>query len=207
MIKVMLVDDHTLIRKGIILLLETFGDIEWIGEAESGEEAILKSLQLELDVILMDLSMPIKMILLTMYDEEVYIYQAVLIMAHGYLLKNSRAGDLHEAIRAVYAGQTYYRTSIPAVQIAKWALCNREEKKKTTVLTDREKEIVRLISLGFGNLEISNKLHLSNKTVENHKSRIMQKLELKSNPSSFSMPSKIGIWICRHSWNRVPANK
>ncbi|WP_458413510.1 response regulator [Schinkia sp. CFF1] len=197
MIKVMLVDDHALIRKGIRLLLETFPHTEFLGEADDGREAIVVAQRLKPDVILMDLSMPngldgfsatkeiyeqlasTKIIFLTMYDEEAYVKKAIEVNAHGYLLKKSQGGDLSEALTSVYNGKYYYKTSIPDEQVRKWL----EDKKKlnkisSSILTDREKEIVRLTMLGFTNKEISIKLHISPKTVENHKTRIMQKLNL-----------------------------
>lgn len=197
MIKVMLVDDHSLIRKGIRLLLETFPNIEFVGEADEGEEAISLAHRLKPDVILMDLSMPngldgfsatkeireqlesTKVILLTMYDEEAYVKKAIEVNAHGYLLKKSQGRDLSEAITSVHQGKYYYRTSIPDEQIKKWFMNkDKDNKESPSILSDREKEIVRLTMLGFSNKEISQKLHISPKTVENHKTRIMQKLNL-----------------------------
>lgn len=197
MIKVMLVDDHALIRKGLRLLLETFPHTQFLGEANDGEEAIVLAHRLQPDVILMDLSMPngldgfsatkeireqiktAKIIFLTMYDEEAYVKKAIEVHAHGYLLKKSEGPDLSEAIKSVYYGKYYYKTSIPDEQIYKWlADKNKTNKVTTSILTDREKEIVRLTMLGFSNKEMSTKLHISTKTVENHKTRIMQKLNL-----------------------------
>ncbi|HHY74296.1 MAG TPA: response regulator transcription factor [Bacillus bacterium] len=197
MIKVMLVDDHALIRKGIRLLLETFPQTEFLGEADDGEGAVVLAQRLQPDVILMDLSMPngldgfsatkeirerlpsTKIIFLTMYDEEAYVKKAIEVHANGYILKKSQGGDLAEAIISVYNGKYFYKTSIPDLQIRKWlADKNKNNKVLTSILTDREKEIVRLTMLGFSNKEISLKLHISPKTVENHKTRIMQKLNL-----------------------------
>lgn len=195
MIKVLVVDDHVLIRKGIRLLLETYPDIEVVNEAGDGEEAVRMTMKDQPDVILMDLSMPngidgftatkeilqqhpkIKVLVLTMYDEEVYIQQAVQLNAHGYILKNSQGGELYEAIQSIYQGNRFYQTGIPPEQIEK--LFQRRQ-RKASILTVREQEIVRLTVLGFSNLQIAEKLSISHKTVENHKTNIMQKLGLKN---------------------------
>ncbi|TCS94192.1 response regulator [Hazenella coriacea] len=197
MIRVMLVDDHVLIRKGIRLLLETFQDIEFVGEAGEGDEAIVQAMRLKPDVILMDLSMPngldgfsaskeiyqqldqCKIVLLTMYDEESYVKKAIELGIHGYLLKKSQGSDLYEAIQSVHHNQRFYKTSVPDEKMEKW-LEGKDHQKQDSVLTDREKEIVRLTLLGFSNREIAGKLLISVKTVENHKSNIMQKLNISS---------------------------
>ncbi len=195
MIKVLVVDDHVLIRKGIRLILETYPDIEVVKEAGDGEEAVRLTMKYEPDVVLMDLSMPngidgftatkeimqqhpkTKILVLTMYDEEVYIQKAVQLNAHGYMLKNSQGGELHEGIQAVYQGNRYYQTGIPQEQIKKMF---QKRQRKVSILTVREQEVVRLTVLGFSNLQIAEKLSISHKTVENHKANIMQKLGLKS---------------------------
>lgn len=195
MIKVLVVDDHVLIRKGLVLLLESCPDISIIGEAGEGEEAVRLALKKEPDVILMDISMPngidgivatqeilrnsenIKVILLSMHDEEGYIQEAIEIGADGYILKNSQGGELYEAIKQVHKGGKYYRVGIPPEQIDR--LFENKGKKRTSVLTLREQEVLRLVVYGYTNKQISEKLSISPKTVENHKSNIMAKLELK----------------------------
>jgi two-component system, NarL family, response regulator NreC len=196
LIKVMVVDDHVLIRKGIILLLEAYSELEIAGEASEGEEAILIANREKPDVILMDISMPhgldgftatqklikeipdVKIILLTMHDEEVYLQKAIEINAHGYILKKSQAGELYEAITSVYRGKNYYNVGLPPEQIDKLLL--QKGTKHASVLTVREQEIVRFVVLGYTNKQISEKLLISPKTVENHKANIMGKLNLKS---------------------------
>jgi DNA-binding NarL/FixJ family response regulator len=193
MIRVLIIDDHTMVRKGIQMLLESYPDIEVVGEGEDGHEAAVLAQQLRPDVILMDLSMPegldglsaskkilddcpgTRIIALTMHEEEVYIQQAIRIGARGYILKNSRSDLLVTAIREVHKGRFFYRTSVPDEQIRRW-LEHKDEKALSSVLTDREKEIVRLAVLGYANKEIAEKLIVSVKTVENHKSNIMHKL-------------------------------
>ncbi|WP_284140550.1 response regulator transcription factor [Virgibacillus sp. LDC-1] len=193
MINIMVVDDHVLIRKGIVLLLENFADIQIVGEASSGEEAIVMAAQTQPDVILMDISMPggldgftatqkilhevesAKVILLTMHEEEVYIQKAIEVKAHGYIFKNSQGGDLHEAITTVNSGKRFFRVDIPDEQLEKWF---EDGTQPSSILTLREQEIVRLTILGYSNKQMSEKLFISPKTVENHKTNIMQKLNL-----------------------------
>ncbi|MBA2879319.1 DNA-binding NarL/FixJ family response regulator [Anoxybacillus kamchatkensis] len=191
--KVLIVDDHDLIRKGIRLLLEGFSDVEVVGEASNGCDAITLALKHRPDVILLDLSMPtgldgfttaktimdeledVKIIVLTMHDEEIYVQKAIQYNIHGYLLKNSQTNDLHEALQAVYHGKRFYRTHIPEERLEKMFA----EKEPKSPLTNREREIVRLTFLGYTNNQIANKLKISPKTVENHKTNIMQKLGIK----------------------------
>ncbi|WP_282020918.1 response regulator transcription factor [Planomicrobium okeanokoites] len=195
MIRVLVVDDHILIRKGLVLLLESYSDISIIGEASDGEEAIRQALKEEPDVILMDISMPngidgmvatqeilkyskdIKVILLSMHDEEGYIQEAIEIEADGYILKNSQGGELHHAIQQVHKGEKYYKVGLPPEQIKK--LFENRGKKQASILTLREQEVLRLVVYGYTNRQVSEKLSISPKTVENHKANIMTKLELK----------------------------
>ena len=190
----MVVDDHDLIRKGIILLLESYADIEVAADAGDGHEALTLAMKTEPDVVLMDISMPngldgytttqqllqqqpnIKIVLLTMHDEETYIRKAIQSGAHGYILKKSQGSELYEAIYNVYHGHHYYRTDLSEEQIDKMM---KKKEKPASPLTLREQEILRLTVLGYTNKEIAEKLHISTKTVENHKANIMNKLDLK----------------------------
>lgn len=196
MIHVLLVDDHVLIRRGIALLLENHTDITVVGEANDGEEAIQLAYQTNPDVILMDISIPngidgltatkeikknlpdIKIIILTMHNEIAYIQQAIEVGADGYILKNSQGGVMYEAIYSVYHNKPYYNVGLPQEQVEK--LFKNKGKKNNDLLSTREQEIVRLTILGYTNVQIAEKLFISSKTVESHKSNIMQKLDLKS---------------------------
>jgi DNA-binding NarL/FixJ family response regulator len=194
MIKVLIVDDHVLIRRGLVLLLESYNNIQIIGEASTGDEAILFAERNSPDIVLMDISMPkgldgftaaeeilklnqnLKIILLSMHDEEVYVQKAIEINAHGYILKKSQGGELYDSIRTVYNGGRYYKVGIPNDQIKR--MCKKQN-SQNSILSTREKEIVRLTILGFTNKQISIKLMISPKTVENHKANIMKKLDFK----------------------------
>lgn len=194
MIRVLVVDDHVLIRKGIVLLLENYIDVEVVGEAGDGAEAITQAISLNPDVILMDVSIPngldgftatqeihkqmpnVKIIMLTMHNEVAYIQKAIAVEANGYILKNSQGGILYEAIHDVYNGRIYYNVGIPQEQMEK--LFEHKGHEDQCILTVREQEIMRLTVLGYTNIQIAGQLYISSKTVENHKSNIMQKLNL-----------------------------
>ncbi|QDS34148.1 response regulator [Brevibacillus brevis] len=196
MIRVLLVDDHTMIRKGLRVLLESYSQIKIVGESHTGNDAILKANQLEPDVVLMDLSLPngldgfsasneirksnpfVKIVILTMHDEEIFVQKAITVGAHGYILKNSHGELLLQAIVEVYRGKRFYKTSVSEEIINLWL--KSDAKTMPSVLTLREKELVRLIVLGYTNKEMADKLLISVKTVENHKTNIMQKLGLDS---------------------------
>ncbi|WP_409178942.1 response regulator [Brevibacillus fortis] len=196
MIRVLLVDDHTMIRKGLRVLLESYSQIKIVGESHTGNDAILKASQLEPDVVLMDLSLPngldgftasneirksnpfVKIVILTMHDEEIFVQKAITVGAHGYILKNSHGELLFQAIVEVYRGKRFYKTSVSQEIIHTWL--KSDAKTLPSVLTLREKELVRLIVLGYTNKEMADKLLISVKTVENHKTNIMQKLGLDS---------------------------
>lgn len=196
MTRVVLVDDHVLIRKGIGLLLGQYEDVEVVGEASDGAEAIQLAHALQPDCIFMDVSIPngldgfsaaaeikktfpnIKIIMLTMHNEIGYIKRAIDVKVDGYILKNSQGNEMHEAIQQVIRGQTYYDVGLPKEQLDK--LFTQKSSKSKELLSTREQEIVRLTILGFTNQEIASQLFISVKTVENHKSNIMQKLELKT---------------------------
>lgn len=196
MIRVLLVDDHTMIRKGLRVLLESYSQIKIVGESHTGNDAILKANQLEPDVVLMDLSLPngldgftasneirksnpfVKIVILTMHDEEIFVQKAITVGADGYILKNSHGELLFQAIVEVYRGKRFYKTSVSQEIINLWL--KSDAKTLPSVLTLREKELVRLIVLGYTNKEMADKLLISVKTVENHKTNIMQKLGLDS---------------------------
>nr|WP_285860189.1 response regulator transcription factor [Brevibacillus sp. MER 51] len=185
-----------MIRKGLRVLLESYSQIKIVGESQTGNDAILKTNELKPDVVLMDLSLPngldgftasneirksnsfAKIVILTMHDEEIFVQKAITIGAHGYILKNSHGELLYQAIVEVYRGKRFYKTSVSQEIINLWL--KSDAKTIPSVLTLREKELVRLIVLGYTNKEIADKLLISVKTVENHKTNIMQKLGLDS---------------------------
>ncbi len=192
-LNLLIVDDHLLIRKGVRLLIEKSDLIDTIFEADNGTDAIRMVEMNAIDVVILDLSMPdgldgftaaknmlqtnptIKIIVLTMHDEEVYIQKAIQSNIHGYLLKNSEENEMIEAIQAVTSGKFFYRTRLTDEQLLKL----KKDHSATSILTPREQEVLRLVSLGYSNMKIGSQLLISTKTVERHKANMMQKLQLK----------------------------
>lgn|SRR5690625_804007 len=188
--KILIVDDHMLIRKGIKMYLEEIHYIDKIYEVDNGIEAVNIAIKYEPDIVLMDLSLSggldgftasknilsstenTKIIVLTMHDEEAYIKKAIESDVSGYLLKNNETNEIEHAIQEVMRGKYYYKSGIPKEQLD----LLMEEKQKKSVLTSREQEIIRLISLGYTNIEIGEQLHISPRTVEKHKENMMKKL-------------------------------
>ncbi|MCE7792991.1 response regulator transcription factor [Salipaludibacillus sp. CUR1] len=195
MTKVLVVDDHSLIRRGIVMLLEAYDDLKVVGEASDGEEAMQLAAIEQPDVMLLDISMPegldglttaerikkefpdIKIIFLSMHDEEAYIKKAAELQAEGFILKKSDRSDMHEAIKQVISGKRYYKVGLSDEQLNRLF---QSRGKRFSILSMREKEIVRLSVLGYTNKQIAERLIISPKTVETHKTNIMNKLDLKN---------------------------
>lgn len=195
MIRILLADDHNMVRKGIRLLIESNPSIRVVGEAESCDEAIQKTHLLKPDIVLMDLSFPegrngfsaireihsqfpeISTIVLSMYDDQQYVQEAASMGVKGYLLKNGDKEQLVQAIESVHNGKLYYKTIYPIETIHSW---RNMKNNKDSLLSDREKEIVRMTALGYTNRQISDILTISVKTVENHKYNAMAKLNMKT---------------------------
>ena len=192
-IRLLIVDDHELVRRGLKLMFRTNERIRVVGEAAEGAAAIQEAIRTRPDVVLLDITMPngldgfvtvqalaeevpsAKIILLTMHDEEIYIKRALELDVPGFMSKNSDPSQLAEGIEYVFDGKRYYSTSLTEDYIDKLVL----QKNDHPLLTRRELEIVRLSTLGYSHNEIGEKLGISPKTVENHKARIMNKLQMK----------------------------
>ncbi|MCL6522420.1 MAG: response regulator transcription factor [Firmicutes bacterium] len=200
-IRVLLVDDHTILREGIRSLLEEQEDMEVVGEAGDGVEAVELTDRLLPDVVLMDIGLPrmngvdatqailrrhpeVRVLVLTMHDSEEYVRTILQAGASGYVLKRSAARELVSAIRAVHEGHTVLN---PELSRAVFAGGARPEPggqpllprlHGTDVLTEREQEVLRLIARGYTNQEIADKLMISIKTVQAHRGNIMEKLDL-----------------------------
>lgn len=212
MIKVLLVDDHAVVRMGLKMLLNSVLDMEVVGEASEGNEGIQKSTELLPDVILMDLSMPhgkdglsatteIKkmqpetaILILTMHDDEEYLFRSIQAGAAGCVLKSAPHEELIEAIRSVRSGNAYLH---PAAQrrLMDEYLGNLKqgEADMYQLLSDREKEVLTLIAKGYSNKEIGEQLVISVKTVETHKSNLMEKLQMKTRPELVAYALKKGL--------------
>jgi len=207
-IKVLIADDHTVVRKGIRALLETEPGITVVGEAADGEDAIHKALALKPDVILMDLVMPkldgvqaikelrevlpeIKVLVLTSFAEDRRIVAAIEAGALGYLLKDSSPEDLVRAIREVHRGESSLHPKVAQQLIKK--LQRPAEEPEREELTARERKVLALIARGLSNREIARELSLSEPTVRTHVSNILRKLGLKSRTQAALYALKEGM--------------
>jgi len=213
-IRVLIADDHAIVRSGLGMLINAQEDMQVVGYASDGKEACEKALELRPDVVLMDLSMPpgengltatarlkesapeIQVLVLTMHDDEEYLFQVLQAGASGYILKSAPDLDLINAIRTVMRGDAYLYPSATKSLIEEFLqmVKNGDEQAKYEILTDREKEVLVLIAKGFSNKEIAEKLVVSVKTVESHKAHIMEKLHLRSRPDLVRYAIKKG-WL------------
>jgi two-component system, NarL family, response regulator NreC len=195
-IKLLIVDDHLLVRTGITSLLSDQTDIEITGEASSGEEAIEKVNSSEPDVILMDISMEgisglkaaelikqdhpdIKIIMLTMHDENEYIYNALKIKVNGFLHKSAGKNEIAEAVRSCAEGNVYIGRNITEI-LAEYFVGEVQTEGKVLLLTKREKEILSCIAADFTTNEIAGHFSISPRTVDTHRSNLIQKYNLKN---------------------------
>ncbi|MFQ6013847.1 MAG: response regulator [Anaerolineae bacterium] len=196
-IRVLLVDDHTILRDGIRVLLEAQPDIQVVGEAADGREAVLKTRQLRPHVVLMDIAMPrlsgleatrqikeenpeVAVLVLTMHDSEEYVGQILAAGASGYVIKRAAASELVSAIRAVNQGGAFLYPSISKMLVEDYLRRVEAggEQDSYDGLTDREREVLQLIAEGYTNKEIAQILSVSVKTVQTHRSHIMEKLDM-----------------------------
>ncbi|MBW4498619.1 MAG: response regulator transcription factor [Scytonema hyalinum WJT4-NPBG1] len=194
-IKVLLVDDQSLIRQGLKALLELEPDLEVVGDAENGEIAIHLIEELSPDVVLMDIRMPImdgvaatweiqkrfpgiKVLVLTTFDDDEYVKAALQNGAMGYLLKDTPSEELAVAIRAVYKGYTQLGPGIVKKLLTQFSSVTPPP-PSLAELTPREKEVLRLIATGASNREIAQQLYISEGTVKNHVTNILDRLDLR----------------------------
>jgi two-component system, NarL family, response regulator NreC len=194
-IRVLIVDDHAVVRAGIKLLLGREDDIEPVGEAGSGREGVFEARTLKPDVILMDVVMPdgsgleviptllreqpeVKILVLSMQDDPRYVREAFAAGASGYVLKEAADVEVVAAVREVARGNRYVHPELGARLIA--ADADAARKAEEDPLSDREREVLRLLALGHTNQEIAKQLFISVRTAETHRAHIMQKLRLSS---------------------------
>ena len=195
MIRVVLADDHTIVREGLKQLLGSAGDLQVVGEAKDGHEVIERVRALDFDLLLLDMSMPgksgidlikqvraekprLRILVLSMHEEHQYAVRAIRAGAAGYLTKESASRQLLEAIRKVASGGAFISTEV-AQQLALGAMPDAKGPPHTA-LSDREFEIFRLIADGKSVTDIAERLHLSVKTVSTHKSNILHKMNMAS---------------------------
>ena len=196
--RIVLADDHGIVRRGLKALLDTEDDIEVVGEALNGDEAIALAETLKPNVILMDIAMPgtngleatrlikarfpaIQVLVLTMHRSEEYFFEILKTGASGYILKAAETNDLITAIRAVFRGEVFLYPTMAKQLLSEYLKHLGEgEKSDQPTLTPREKEVLRLLAEGYSNGEIAKRLVVSLSTVHSHHTNIMRKLNLSS---------------------------
>ncbi|WP_077213387.1 response regulator [Bacillus dakarensis] len=212
MIKILLVDDHAVVRMGLKMLLNNHPQMEVVGEASEGNEGIEKAKELTPDVILMDLSMPhgkdglsatselkkqlpeISILILTMHDDEEYLFRAIQAGASGCILKSAPHDELIQAILSVSNGDAYLHPSATKRLMEEY-LNNAKngDADPFNILSDREREVLTLIAKGYANKDIAEQLGISVKTVETHKGNLMEKLQMKTRPELVAYALKKGL--------------
>ena len=198
-IRIILADDHTILRQGLRRILSAEEEFEVIAEASSGIEAVQISAQQQPDVVIMDIAMKelngieatsqllraspnTAVLILSMYSDEPYVIKATKAGARGYLLKDSVEGELLQAVRVVHSGQSFFSPLIAKILLEGYAreLNGREIEDRYELLTSRERQIYQLLAEGRSNKEIAHMLTLSVHTVETHRIRVMEKMDVHS---------------------------
>ncbi len=210
-IKILIVDDQKLIRQGLKTLLELEDDFKVVGELSNGKEVVSAYERLKPDVVLMDIRMPemdgvqatraivtqfenAKIIILTTFNEDEYLFEAIRAGAVGYLLKDVSSEELSKAIRVVHSGGALIQPDVAKKLLKEFSSLEKPVKSNLNIdLTDREKEIVILISRGLTNSEIADKLYLSEGTIKNYITNILAKLGAKNRASLVEIARKGGL--------------
>ena len=197
LIRVLLADDHSVVRQGLRVWLERSGTVQVVGEASDGREAVTLTEKTNPDVVVMDIAMPLlngidaaaqitrrnpdtKVIILSMHADESYILRALAAGAKGYLLKESTETDVLPAVRSVRDGKPYFTPSIARVLLEDYMRMMKQNNVQDSydLLTEREKEVLQLLAHGKQNKEVAQVLNLSPHTVDSHRTNLMQKLDL-----------------------------
>lgn len=213
-IRILLVDDQTMFREGLKTLLSVQTDFDVVGEAVDGEQALQKTATLKPDVILMDLRMPVldgvaatqqihrnypysRVIILTTFDEDEYIFEGLRAGALGYLLKDAASDQLFEAIRLAARGESFLQPSVATKLLSQFARLADQIPRQTSSLaeplSERELEVLRLVALGNSNREIAAKLYIAEGTVKNHITNILNKLEVSDRTQAAMRARELGL--------------
>jgi DNA-binding NarL/FixJ family response regulator len=209
-IRIVLADDHALVRKGIRSLLEKLDNIEIVGEASEGREALELSKTHQPDIVFMDITMPglngleaitrmkkecptARVIMLSMHAREEYFQQALESGAAGYLLKDADWMELELAIRTVMRGETYLTPTVAKYAVDAYRRRNDGEQGPLACLSSRQKEILQLIAEGYANKEIAQRLNLSPRTVETHRAELMERLNIRDVPGLVKLALRAGL--------------
>ncbi|HWK27979.1 MAG TPA: response regulator transcription factor [Solirubrobacter sp.] len=193
--RILLADDHTLVREGLRMVLEAQPDLEVIAEAGDGIEAVQLALREEPDLAILDVAMPkmtglqaarelqarrpnVKVLMLSMHDSEQYFFEALKVGASGYVLKSGANRDLVDACRAAMRGQPFLYPAAVTALIRDYL--DRGDAAPTDVLTPREQDVVKLIAEGHTSDEIAALLHISKKTVDRHRANVLEKLGMRN---------------------------
>jgi DNA-binding NarL/FixJ family response regulator len=208
-IKIVIADDHPVVREGLITMIDREADFKVIGEARDGTEAVKLALELKPDIVLMDLRMPeldgveaireisntepeIKFIILTTYSDDEYIFRGIEVGARAYLLKDAPREDLFKAIRAVYRGESLIQPVVASKILDRFAELSRQA-QIPEALSEREIEVLKLIAKGAANKEIASQLNITNSTVKTHITSIFQKLNATDRTEAVTQAIKKGI--------------
>jgi DNA-binding NarL/FixJ family response regulator len=212
-VRVVIADDQGMVRSGFTTLLNSEPDIEVVGEAVNGQEAVTRAVQLRPDVILMDVRMPVmdglqatrqitamdggpRVLVLTTFDLDDYVYQALRWGASGFLLKDASARELAEAVRVVAAGDGLLSPSVTRrliVEFARMGAPRGPSRKTLQDLTERETEVLALVAQGLSNAEIAGRLVVAEQTVKTHVSRILMKLGLRDRTQAVVLAYETGL--------------
>ena len=211
-IKVLIVDDHTVVRDGLTAVLGRADDFTVVGEAQNGLEAVERALELRPDVVLMDLRMPemdgvaamrrigeeapeVRFIVLTTYDNDEYIFNAIEAGARGYLLKDVSREELFQAVRAVHRGESLIQPAVAARVLDRFAQLSRQASKGATrgMLSERELKVLESMAQGSANKEIAASLSISESTVKTHVANIFSKLDVSGRTEAVTQALQRGI--------------
>ena len=210
LIRVLIADDHTIVRSGVRLLLEAEADMEVVGEALDGREALNLAESLQPDVVLMDITMPemdgleatreiktsfpqIKVLVLTMHRSDEYFFEMLKAGASGYILKGAKTSELINAVRVVQQGEIFLYPTMTQKLVNGYLKLSEWDKEAGPSLSPREKEILSLLAEGYSNKEIADLLVISPSTVHSHRSNVMDKLGLNNRRELIQYARKRGL--------------